>query len=533
MVIQFLLRSGKIPLFFSCRKSTVLCIMLFLSQSILYSQNLIRNSGFESYSNCPSYYGDFNGFVNEWYTFFGTPDYHNSCGFESNWISASSGNGYSVLAIHFGGDLGFKREYIHTQLKKNLIEDSLYVIVADVAVFEESPFIYPQYFSLLFSDTVVNAVPPDSLNRLNYIPSVNLDLPPEILNNSYETLIWCFKANSNSEFLTIGLFDEISDVLSDSLINEVAGAHIALDNFKIYPLNQLMKEDTFICINDSLNYSDPYDLGWVWVHDNDTIRNSWFPEEAGIHEIDIYLPNCSYLGSFRVEVKSCESCYEGMYDKKICTGDTIYFQDFLPTPLYASDSTFVGKCTGENLFEVFHPNCPDPVDSMIVFVDHLNACINMVVHDSLCLENTSSLPELPYPLYYISSGSGTMELESKEGLFSFEIGSFFCEEFSSTVSYLLKRCSSFDLFIPNIFTPNGDDINDHFTIISSNLNLISLQVFDRWGGLLFEDRSPPLSWSGKGKISNEMPVGVYVYKLEYIRPNGEIATEYGDVTLLR
>jgi gliding motility-associated-like protein len=90
-------------------------------------------------------------------------------------------------------------------------------------------------------------------------------------------------------------------------------------------------------------------------------------------------------------------------------------------------------------------------------------------------------------------------------------------------------------FIPNIFSPNDDQINDQI-IVSTNIpdnQLISFEIFDRWGNMLFRQvDNPPMTWDGKsnGKFLNP---GVYVYKLIYQDANGKHNVMVGDITLIR
>ncbi|VAW29406.1 hypothetical protein MNBD_BACTEROID06-1009, partial [hydrothermal vent metagenome] len=61
-----------------------------------------------------------------------------------------------------------------------------------------------------------------------------------------------------------------------------------------------------------------------------------------------------------------------------------------------------------------------------------------------------------------------------------------------------------------------------------------MQIFDRWGHLLFESNVKTEGWNGRlfstGKL---MPAGVYVYKLELVYVSGEQTTIVGDINLIR
>jgi gliding motility-associated-like protein len=92
--------------------------------------------------------------------------------------------------------------------------------------------------------------------------------------------------------------------------------------------------------------------------------------------------------------------------------------------------------------------------------------------------------------------------------------------------------NQFEVKIPNVFTPNGDQNNDIFLPLIQGAVEYNLLIFNRWGELLFESNSPEVGWDGyyKGVMS---PPDAYIYKLEVKFENGERTTKHGDVTLLR
>lgn len=99
-----------------------------------------------------------------------------------------------------------------------------------------------------------------------------------------------------------------------------------------------------------------------------------------------------------------------------------------------------------------------------------------------------------------------------------------------------------NVFIPNIFTPDGDGINDIFSVYTGNgvAFIHSFRIFDRWGEMVFErtdlDPTPfpdPLnSWDGTFRGRNMNP-GVYVFLIEVEFEDGERLYYRGDITLIR
>lgn len=90
------------------------------------------------------------------------------------------------------------------------------------------------------------------------------------------------------------------------------------------------------------------------------------------------------------------------------------------------------------------------------------------------------------------------------------------------------------VFVPNSFTPNGDGQNDVFMPVGEAGNITSVEVFSRWGEVLFQSKnvSNPM-WDGTNGKTN-CPDGTYYYIVKYLIPKtGEEGTQTGYVTLLR
>jgi gliding motility-associated-like protein len=84
---------------------------------------------------------------------------------------------------------------------------------------------------------------------------------------------------------------------------------------------------------------------------------------------------------------------------------------------------------------------------------------------------------------------------------------------SSDEVEVLPTCD-FDIFIPGIFTPNSDGVNDRFGIDNRNKNhLVRFSIYNRWGQLVFTTGRKEDLWDGtlNGK---RMPTGAYVYYIE-------------------
>jgi gliding motility-associated-like protein len=96
--------------------------------------------------------------------------------------------------------------------------------------------------------------------------------------------------------------------------------------------------------------------------------------------------------------------------------------------------------------------------------------------------------------------------------------------------------------IPNAFTPgpspsggtpNLNGRNDVFLPVMKGIEEFEMQIFDRWGTLIFESQDRNLGWDGFDKNGRMLPSGVYVYKLTMRLSNDQRTTQVGDVTLIR
>jgi gliding motility-associated-like protein len=88
---------------------------------------------------------------------------------------------------------------------------------------------------------------------------------------------------------------------------------------------------------------------------------------------------------------------------------------------------------------------------------------------------------------------------------------------SDTTSMIIIVEDGLSLEIPNVFTPNSDGSNDVFTIRSTGVKEITLQIFNRWGEGLYEFTGPKASWDGLAPNGTLVPEGTYFY---FVRATG-------------
>ncbi|MCO5260836.1 MAG: gliding motility-associated C-terminal domain-containing protein, partial [Crocinitomicaceae bacterium] len=82
---------------------------------------------------------------------------------------------------------------------------------------------------------------------------------------------------------------------------------------------------------------------------------------------------------------------------------------------------------------------------------------------------------------------------------------------------------------PNVFTPNGDGVNDLWT---TDGNVIKISILNRWGNVVFSSENGFSGWNGNNQNGNPCSEGNYFYILEN-KTDTEVSTHKGFITLIR
>lgn len=105
------------------------------------------------------------------------------------------------------------------------------------------------------------------------------------------------------------------------------------------------------------------------------------------------------------------------------------------------------------------------------------------------------------------------------------------------VSGIIDIDDIFNIFIPNSFTPNGDGINEVFFVAGSDIDesRFSIQVFNRWGHVVFESKDPNAVWTGNDQLGEYfVPNGIYNYRCVVVSESTGVRKEMdGFINLMR
>lgn len=135
-------------------------------------------------------------------------------------------------------------------------------------------------------------------------------------------------------------------------------------------------------------------------------------------------------------------------------------------------------------------------------------------------------------LYWADGQLGFDRTFSGPGIYS----AWLHDECSSTPIEIEVKTVDCDytLFFPNVFSPNGDGINDVWQYYAENVEVLELQIFDRQGALVFESQQNNVYWNGRhGNQGQPAPNGVYAFIFKYRDRRGQVGTETGSITIVR
>ena len=96
----------------------------------------------------------------------------------------------------------------------------------------------------------------------------------------------------------------------------------------------------------------------------------------------------------------------------------------------------------------------------------------------------------------------------------------------------VKIVDELKIYIPNSFTPNGDGNNDIFSPKGLGVKTYNLEIYDRWGEMIFQSGEFNKGWDGTFKGLN-VKDDVYIYKVSIIDQNVRSYTKTGHVTLMK
>ncbi len=563
----------------SLRVLALLASCLFSNKVI--GQNLVPNPSFEAHTLCQY---TFDMIDTSLYTpqvllnwasgsYSGTPDYYNSCHItfptnplnfsvpfnEFGYQAAHSGNAYAGIqnigTLSNGTNF---REFIQTRLNHRLVEGQKYCIGFYTNLANQDSSLLKANYSIaaikdwglqLTHERLLNpkkATPPSASNMDAFL----LGGIPQIRVNDFirDTMDWVlvsgiYEATGGEEWLTIGNFAPKDQTPVDTLHvgNWNISSYYYLDDVFVIPMEDggLLPRDTTLCQSNLPLQVTAFEgfTNYRW-EDGDSARVKFITEPGTYILTADYEGACPIRDTLRVDAAPPPSIV--LEPIELCIAALPQAYTVAPVPganayawsdgtvgrtvqvLTAGSLTLIasGECGTANGILIVSTEAPPIVD----LGDLADLCPDGQPN-TLVLKNT-----LPLNNYLWSTGETTAEISITEpGLYRLS-NEGLCGLTSDEI--LATGCQPM-VYLPNIFDPNATNpVNRILLPGVVHAEITSMQVYDRWGSLVYEESPVSNGWDGRWQGQRCQP-GVYFYRVAYRRlQDGLEEWVMGDVTLL-
>ena len=395
------------------------------------------------------------------------------------WQRPHSGKGYADIQTLGYSIIGSNvREYVQTELTDYLKQNKTYCLSFFVSLMDSASNYATSRIGGYLSLTAVSNFNQD---LINFVPQVENPYHNFITSKvNWTEINGVFTASGGEKYLTIGNFYD--DFHTDTLFSPGIGALYgsAKDYLSGYFIDDVSLteystayagRDTNICAGATVNLGNPisdFGAAYSWsvlkgdsssLKANDTLStNVAMPKKTSIYLLQKLQCGIYSYDTLTIHIPVSYVAQAGN-DTTICAGDSVWL----------GKNNTCKWCTYNWL--------PVHLQSPQIMVDpHTNATYVLSLTDSCSITNSS-------------------------------------------VSIHINYCESPVISIPNVFTPNGDGINEAWGLIifSGELSILdySCNIYDRWGLNVFTSNQAGASWDGHSKSGIRCAEGTYYYVISY------------------
>ncbi|MBC7862232.1 MAG: gliding motility-associated C-terminal domain-containing protein, partial [Bacteroidia bacterium] len=104
---------------------------------------------------------------------------------------------------------------------------------------------------------------------------------------------------------------------------------------------------------------------------------------------------------------------------------------------------------------------------------------------------------------------------------------------TDTATQIITVFENSFIILPNVFSPNGDGINDIFFFTCQGITELNCNIYNRWGQLMYQILDPTGKWDGKETNSSQAADGTYFYILKAKGADGKEYNIEGFILLTR
>ena len=294
-----------------------------------------------------------------------------------------------------------------------------------------------------------------------------------------------------------------------------------------------MAPDTsFLCLGDTLILNPGVWDSVSW--DIGLTANTLAVTSPGIYPHEIHQDGCSSRDTFLV-AQVVLPYFDLGPDRKVCTGDTIFIAAEIAGEWNTGviDSVLTVTEGGDYVMSVSLGSC---IRFDSIYVDEIPLPTCNLPNEVIGCKGEGTVLDAFAPdidRYYWSTG------DTSSSILVFDVDDYYVRIFNYCGSALysthagLEICSN-TIFIPNSFTPDGDNINDYWRVYANNIQSINITISNRYGEVVFKSDDAEKSWLGdKNEGGYYLDDGVYFYTIIFKDENGDNQKMVGSINLMR
>ncbi len=300
--------------------------------------------------------------------------------------------------------------------------------------------------------------------------------------------------------------------------------------------------DAGICPGDSL-VLDAGNPGGTYLWSTSAATRSIQVDTAGVYFVKVNNGNCSNSDTIRITANPVPVPELGP-DPLICPGQNYRIDAGIPGANYLWSTSETGQSilvSNPGIYAVAVNNgfCTGR-DSLQVFVDAV-PLVDLGNDTVVSVPFSITLDAGVASQWLWSTGAETQKIEvlAADTYFVKVFSIIGCFTSDTIVIRLAEQQA--DINRPNVFTPNGDNINDNFKVSIRNIRELQIEIYDRWGNLVSRsqfsgipsDSTDFAVWDGRGKSGQAVDDGVYYYLLQGTGYDEKILSSSGFVHLMQ
>lgn len=346
---------------------------------------------------------------------------------------------------------------------------------------------------------------------------------------------YTWSTGSVSPSVTVGF----ETILTGEASNSCGSASDAID-IVVYSEPALnVTTDTIICLGESLLLEAPgWDASYLW--NDGSMGETLLIDTAGIYSVQVS-DNCftimdqveiSYLSPPEVDLGPDTAVCNGTVDYYVASGGSTSVYSWntggtgpgiviTETGNYNISITNICGSASDAVFVEFSYSPGDFLSDSIKFCEGRPMILDLSgIEGSFEWSDggTEDIYEVPNPGWHF------VEIVDDDSCFV-----------ANDTIYVDRIFCDCPIHLANAFTPNGDGINEEYSIVFECPPYdYQLTIFNRWGQQVFNSNNPNVSWSGRNQYGNIVPSAVYTYVIKFTEEyQGFLKIKTGSVALMK